>query len=222
MQLSIKKLQPDTLMIELNNITKQFKAGKLVFSSVNETFRKGEFIGLTGPNGSGKTTFLRLLSVNSFPTSGYITYKNMNIHENPQAYLKDVGLVHDQESLPVHLSAVELLEWVLRSRNLWSELSEKEINDIFDRLSLLDDRNEQIGTYSTGMKKKTQVAAAFITRPKVLILDEPLRGLDSSTRGEVEKMLVEAKSRGALILMASHTADVNAEFVDRTLEFPLS
>ena len=209
-------------MIELNNITKQFKAGKTIFSSVNTTFRKGEFIGLTGPNGSGKTTFLRLLSVNSFPTSGHITYKNMNIHENPQAYLKDVGLVHDQESLPVHLSAVELLEWVLRSRNLWSELSEKEINDIFDKLSLLDDRNEQIGTYSTGMKKKTQVAAAFITRPKVLILDEPLRGLDSSTRGQVEKMLVEAKSGGALILMASHTADINAEFVDRTLEFPLS
>jgi len=209
-------------MIELNDITKQFKAGKPVFTSVTETFRKGEFIGLTGPNGSGKTTFLRLLSVNSFPTSGRITYKNMNIHENPQAYLKDVGLVHDQESLPVHLSAVELLEWVLRSRKLWRDTSEKEVNDIFDRLSLLDDRNEQIGTYSTGMRKKTQVAAAFIIRPKVLILDEPLRGLDSSTRDQVEKMLVEAKSGGALILMASHTADVRAEFVDRILEFPLS
>ena len=209
-------------MIELNDITKQFKAGKPVFTSVTETFRKGEFIGLTGPNGSGKTTFLRLLSVNSFPTSGRITYKNMNIHENPQAYLKDVGLVHDQESLPVHLSAVELLEWVLRSRKLWRDTSGKEVNDIFDRLSLLDDRNEQIGTYSTGMRKKTQVAAAFIIRPKVLILDEPLRGLDSSTRDQVEKMLVEAKSGGALILMASHTADVRAEFVDRILEFPLS
>lgn len=209
-------------MIELNDITKQFKAGKPVFASVNETFRKGEFIGLTGPNGSGKTTFLRLLSVNSFPTLGRITYKNMNIHENPQAYLKDVGLVHDQESLPVHLSAVELLEWVLRSRKLWSDTSGKEVNDIFERLSLLDDRNEQIGTYSTGMRKKTQVAAAFIIRPKVLILDEPLRGLDSSTRDQVEKMLVEAKSGGALILMASHTADVRAEFVDRILEFPLS
>lgn len=209
-------------MIELNEITKQFKAGKPVFASVNETFRKGEFIGLTGPNGSGKTTFLRLLSVNSFPTSGRILYKNMNIHENPQAYLKDVGLVHDQESLPVHLSAVELLEWVLRSRNLWSESSEKDVNDMFDRLSLLDDRNEKIGTYSTGMRKKTQVAAAFIIRPKVLILDEPLRGLDSSTRGRVEKMLVEAKSGGALILMASHTADVEADFIDRILEFPLS
>lgn len=209
-------------MIELNDITKQFKAGKPVFTTVNETFRKGEFIGLTGPNGSGKTTFLRLLSVNSFPTSGHITFKNMNIHENPQSYLKDVGLVHDQESLPLHLSAVELLEWVLRSRKLWSNRSENEVNEMFDRLSLMDDRNEQIGTYSTGMKKKTQVAAAFIIKPKVLILDEPLRGLDSSTRDQVEKMLVEAKSGGALILMASHTADVKAKYIDRILEFPLS
>jgi len=209
-------------MIELNDITKQFKAGKPVFSSVNETFKKGDFIGLTGPNGSGKTTFLRLLSVNSFPTSGRITYNNMDIHENPRDYLKDVGLVHDQESLPVHLSAVELLEWVLRSRKLWNDESTRKINSMFDKLSLLEDRNEQIGTYSTGMRKKTQVAAAFIVNPAIMILDEPMRGLDSSTRQQVEKMLVEAKSNGTLVLMASHTADVEADFVDRILEFPLS
>lgn len=209
-------------MIELKNITKQFKAGKLIFSSVNETFKEGEFIGLTGPNGSGKTTFLRLLSVNSFPTSGSIHYNGLDIHKNPQQYLKDVGLVHDQESLPVHLSAVELLEWVLRSRKLWTSDSQQRISDIFDRLSLKDDRNEQIGTYSTGMRKKTQVAAAFIVNPDVLILDEPLRGLDSSTRNEVAGMLVDAKSAGALILMASHTADVRADFIDRTLKFPLT
>jgi ABC-type multidrug transport system ATPase subunit len=93
---------------------------------------------------------------------------------------------------------------------------------MFDRLSLKDDRNEQIGTYSTGMRKKTQVAAAFIVNPDVLILDEPLRGLDSSTRNEVAGMLVDAKSAGALILMASHTADVRADFIDRTLKFPLT
>jgi len=209
-------------MIELRNVTKQFKAGKTIFESINDQFSKGEFIGLRGPNGSGKTTFLRLLSVNSFPSSGTIHYEGINIHKSPQEYLKDVGLVHDQESLPVHLSAVELLEWVLRSRSMWSdEDSSRTINELFDRLNLGDDRYEQIGTYSTGMKKKTQIAAACIVSPRVFILDEPLRGLDSSTRSVVEEILKEMKAEGALILMASHTADIESDYVDRILEFPL-
>lgn len=208
-------------MIELQNITKQFKAGKTIFQGVNEHFEKGEFIGLSGPNGSGKTTFLRLLSVNSFPTSGKVLYNGIDIHKSPQEYLQHVGLVHDQESLPVHLSAVELLEWVLRSRSDWKGDSKQKIEKLFDKLSLGEDRYEKIGTYSTGMKKKTQVAAALIVDPDVLILDEPLRGLDVDTRGVVESMLKRAKAEGALILMASHTADIHSEYVDRILNFPL-
>jgi len=208
-------------MIELQNITKQFKAGKTIFESVNDRFKEGEFIGLSGPNGSGKTTFLRLLSVNSFPTSGTILYNGFNIHKEPQRYLQDVGLVHDQETLPVHLSAVELLEWVLRSREIWNDQSTEEINALFDKLLLGDDRYEIIGTYSTGMKKKTQVAAACIVHPKILILDEPMRGLDVNTRSVVEDILQKSKNRGALILMASHTADIKADYIDRILNFPL-
>lgn len=209
-------------MIELQRITKQFKAGKTIFESINDRFKEGEFIGLSGPNGSGKTTFLRLLSVNSFPTSGTILYNGYDIHKYPQRYLQDVGLVHDQETLPVHLSAVELLEWVLRSRENWNDQSAAEINALFDKLSLGEDRYELIGTYSTGMKKKTQVAAACIVNPKILILDEPMRGLDVDTRNVVEDILQNAKRDGKLILMASHTADINANYVDRILHFPLN
>jgi len=209
-------------MIEIQNITKQFKAGKTIFESVNDRFKEGEFIGLSGPNGSGKTTFLRLLSVNSFPTTGTILYNGNDIHKNPQRYLQDVGLVHDQETLPVHLSAVELLEWVLRSREDWNDQSADEINALFDKLSLGEDRYEQIGTYSTGMKKKTQVAAACVVNPKILILDEPMRGLDVDTRKVVEEILENAKRDGTLILMASHTADIKANYVDRILNFPLN
>jgi len=72
------------------------------------------------------------------------------------------------------------------------------------------------------MRKKTQVAAALIVKPKVLILDEPLRGLDAETRLVVEQKLKVAKAAGTLILMASHTANSGAEFIDRVLKFPLS
>lgn len=209
-------------MIEIKTLTKQFKAGKPIFRNVTDLFESGEFIGVVGPNGSGKTTFLRILSVNSFPTSGGVYYKGVNIHENPETYLAHVGLVHDQESLPLHLSAVELLEWVLRSRKVWGDESPERISAMFDRLALGDDRHEQIGTYSTGMKKKTQVAAALIVQPEILILDEPLRGLDSAAREQVREMLIEAKKAKTLILMASHTADSGAEFVDRVLQFPLN
>lgn len=208
-------------MLKLENISKQFRAGKTIFSSVNLTFEPGEFIGLIGPNGSGKTTFLRLLSVNSYPTNGTVNYNGIEIHKDPQSFLKHVGLVHDEESLPMHLSAVELLEWVVRSREKWNDESLEKINSLLDKLSLMEDRNQQIGTYSTGMKKKTQIAAAFITEPELLILDEPMRGLDSSTREIVLDMLIEAKKSGAIVLIASHTINRSADYIDSIIDFPL-
>jgi ABC-2 type transport system ATP-binding protein len=129
-----------------------------------------------------------------------------------------VGLVHDEESLPKHLSARELLEWILRSRSIWNDGSEDKINQILDKLGLVE-RNEPIGTYSTGMKKKTQIAAAFIVEPKVMILDEPLRGLDASTREIVFDLLADTKQNDKLILMSSHSMDPIPIYLMRLLSF---
>lgn len=207
-------------MLELKNLTKQYKPGRPIFSGISRQFSKSNIIGLIGPNGSGKTTFLRILSVNSFPSSGEVLYNGMNIHESPHQYLKHVGLVHDEESLPKHLSASELLEWVMRSRSIWNEESEEKINQILDKLALVE-RDEPIGTYSTGMKKKTQIAAAFIVDPKLMVLDEPLRGLDASTREIVFDLLAETKQQDTLILMSSHSMGSNPDFFDEIIEFPL-
>ncbi len=208
-------------MLKLNQITKQYKAGKPIFSNITREFKPGKGYGLVGPNGSGKTTFLRVLSVNSFPTSGSVMFKDLDIHQHPVQYLKHVGLVHDEETLPRHLTASELLEWIVRSRKLWKDGdSSDQINALLDKLAL-EERDEPIGTYSTGMKKKTQIAAAFIVEPDILIMDEPLRGLDQSTREIVFKMIVEAKSKKTLILMASHSMRSVNEIFDEIVKFPL-
>lgn len=208
-------------MLTINQLTKQFKVGSPVFSNVHAEYEQGKAIGVIGPNGSGKTTFLRILSVNSFPTSGTVLFNGSNIHENPSEYLQNVGLIHDEETLPVHLTASELLEWILRNRGLWTEESPRNIDQIFEQLSLAE-KDEQIGTYSTGMKKKTQIAAAFITSPDVLIMDEPLRGLDKETRLVVYDLIKnQKKSNNSLIFMSSHSMDTNDEIFDEILEFPL-
>lgn len=207
-------------MLELKNLTKQYKPGRPIFSDITREFSEINIVGLIGPNGSGKTTFLRILSVNSFPTSGEVLFDGLNIHESPHQYLQNVGLVHDEEFLPNHLSATELLEWVMRSRSIWKEEGEEKIKQILDKLALVE-RDEPIGTYSTGMKKKTQIAAAFIVEPKLMILDEPLRGLDASTREIVFDLLADAKKNDTLVLMSSHSMGSNPDFFDEVIEFPL-
>lgn len=207
-------------MIEINNLTKQYKSGHPIFSGFTKNIKQGLAVGVVGPNGSGKTTFLRILSVNSFPTEGTVEYKNVDIHKRPAEYLKHVGLVHDEETLPDHLTASELLEWVLRNRDLWDESSEKKIEDMFNQLSL-DARNEQIGTFSTGMKKKTQIAAALISSPELLIMDEPLRGLDKETRIVVMNLLKDVKSQNTTIFMSSHYVSEENELFDEMIQFPL-
>jgi len=211
----------DKNTIRVEKVTKQYRAGKVVFKDITTSFRPGDTVLLTGPNGSGKTTFLKLLSVNTFPTRGTVHYGDMDIHQLPYQYLKHIGLVHDEEALPQHMSAVELLEWILRSRQLWNEGSPKKISDIFEHLELGEAQFDEIGTYSTGMRKKAQIAAAFITGPSILILDEPLRGLDQSATEKTMELFRRAVQREAIILMASHSRTEGDGIFKRVIKFPL-
>jgi ABC-type multidrug transport system ATPase subunit len=211
----------NNIKLNVENVTKQYRAGKVVFSDITMEFSPGDAVLLKGPNGSGKTTFLKLISVNTFPTKGIIRYGDLIIHDKPYRYLKNVGLVHDEEDLPQHMSATELLEWVLRTREMWDESSNDKIGSILDHLELDDSRFDEIGTYSTGMRKKAQIAAAFIINPSILVLDEPLRGLDQTSTVKVKDLIKQAVERNTILLMASHAEAEKDGIFQKVLNFPL-
>ena len=199
-------------------MTKRYGSGPVIVESLDWMFSPGTITGLVGPNGSGKTTLLRLLSCLAYPTAGHIRFGDLNIHKHPYRYLRAVGLVHASGDLPQHLTAVELLEWILRARDGWSGDAPDEIEQLLDRVRLDERRHNLIGTYSSGMLQKTQLAAALVHRPLVLLMDEPLRGLDAESTAAALDLLTEHRIAGGLAVIASHARTRLGDFWDAVLE----
>ena len=195
-------MTPQSLV--LDKVVKQYGDGAPVLDAFTHTFEPDTLTMLSGPNGSGKTTLLRLLSVLAYPTRGTVRYGDLDVHAHPYRYLQHVGIVHAEATLPEHLTAVELLEWVLHSRDQWDDTGAERITTLFDRLKLDERRVNLIGTYSSGMVKKAQIAAALITEPSVLLMDEPLRSLDSATTDATLGLLHNFVDDGGVAVVASH------------------
>ncbi|WP_103029153.1 ABC transporter ATP-binding protein [Salinibacter altiplanensis] len=194
--------------LTLDALSKRYGDGPSILSSLSRSFEPGTLTLLVGPNGAGKTTLLRLLAVQAYPTSGTVRYGEIDVHEEPYRYLQRVGLVHAGPELPEHLTAEELLEWILRSRGHWSDdEGSARIAALLDRLRLDERRENLIGTYSSGMTQKAQVAAAFVAEPAVVLMDEPLRSLDTATTEATVDLLNEFVADGGLALVASHLTD---------------
>lgn len=206
----------------LDALTKRYGEGPAVLEGFSRTFVPGQLSLLVGPNGVGKTTLLRLLSVQAFPTSGTVHYGDLNVHEHPYQYLADVGIVHAGSALPQHLSAVELLQWILRSRGMWNEAGRERLRDLFDRLGLQEQRENVIGTYSSGMMQKTQIAAALVSRPEVLLMDEPLGSLDTATSDATVELVRAFVRDGGLAVIASHIYEELVPMADEIIEMGAS
>ncbi len=208
-------------LLRAENIVKRYGAGSPVVAGLGVECGAGTALGLVGPNGSGKTTFLRMLAVTSYPTSGAITYNGVNVHEHPHTYLAHLGVVGDASDLPHYLTATELLEWILRARGRWNPESRLYAEGILDRLALDERRLTLIGTYSSGMLKKAQIAAAMAARPDVLLMDEPFRGLDRDSTAEAIVLLREFRDAGGILIISSHVESTLDPICQRYLEFPI-
>lgn len=186
-------------MIIANNINKQF--GKLkALDNVSVTCNKSECIALIGPNGSGKTTFIKSVLGMVVCDSGFITFNGKNILHDWQ-YRAKIGYMPQIGRYPDNMSIGQLLDMMKDIRNEKNVEMDEELIEKFELKKLLDKR---MRTLSGGTRQKVSASLAFLFNPDVLILDEPTAGLDPVATEILKEKIIKEKAKGKLIMITSH------------------
>ena len=185
-------------MIIANNVNKSF--GKLqVLKDVSVNCEEGECIALIGPNGSGKTTFIKCLLGMVVPDSGFITFKGSNIIHDWQ-YRKHIGYMPQIGRYPDNMTIAQVFEMMKDIRKHKNNIDEELIKAFgLDKLM-----QKRMRTLSGGTRHKVSAALAFLFNPDVLILDEPTAGLDPVASEVLKEKIIAEKQKGKLILITSH------------------
>jgi len=201
-------------LAELNAVGKTF-GEHTVLSDLTLQVRAGEVFGLLGPNGAGKTTALRILCGLLAPTSGQAFLSGLDIAREPLAARRRVAFVPDGAPLYANLGAKGHLELVGRLHGLEERAIGVEADRLLAALDLGDRANDPVGTFSRGMRQKVALACALLAKPPLLVLDEPLNGLDAPTTVVIKEVLRAWADRGGAVLYTSHLLDVAERVCDR-------
>src|SRR5579863_1329162 len=194
-------------MLEALHLTKRYSSIPAV-QDLSFTLRPGQVLGCLGPNGSGQSTTVKMLTGLLEPTRGVVQFDGRNIQDDLAAYRKRLGYVPEEALLYPYLSGWEYLEMVGTLRGMAPAELESKIDSLLELLSLHPHRHASIGTYSKGMRQRILLIAAIMHDPEIFIFDEPLSGLDV-TSALIFKNLVQALGRsGKLVFYCSHVLEV--------------
>lgn len=177
---------------------------------------RGEIFGLLGPNGAGKSTTVKILTGLSKPTAGLARLAGIDVTEDPIEVKRRIGYVPENAMLYESLTANEYLKLVGELRHIDSSRLEHQRDELFELFGLTkEDRTKLLSEFSKGMKQKVLLISALIHNPEVLILDEPLSGLDANASLIVKELLRKFAQSGKTIFFCSHVLDVVERLCDR-------
>ena len=179
--------------IEINNLSKLYKNGRGI-TDINIDIHKGEIFGFLGPNGAGKTTAMKIMTGLIKPDSGDVKILGHSIIEEYESVMQKVGCIIETAESYLYLTAYENLKQVSR---YYKNVDEHRINEALELTGMLKYKNEKPRKFSLGMKQRLGIAAAILSKPEVIILDEPLNGLDVEgmiTMRNIIKDLVEKEN----------------------------
>jgi ABC-2 type transport system ATP-binding protein len=201
-------------MIELKNLTKNYGSFTAV-DSINLTVPEGELFGFLGPNGAGKTTTLRMIAGILQPTSGTIHLAGIDLDKDPLTAKSKLGFIPDRPFIYEKLTGVEFLHFVAGLYGQDGPKVEHRGRELMALFDLEDWADELVESYSHGMRQKLIISSAFIHRPQVIVVDEPMVGLDPKAARILKDLFREYVRRGNTIMMSTHTLEVAENLCDR-------
>lgn len=193
-------------MIELEGLGRTF-GSVVALQPLTLALPAGAVVGLLGANGAGKTTCLNMLATLLPPTQGTARVDGCDVREQPLEVRRRIGYVPEHAAVYEGLTCDEYLELAGRIRGLSEDVLRGRADRFLKHLGLTDARQRRLGTFSKGMRGKTLLAAALLHDPKVLILDEPLSGLDPASQRLVSDLLREMAGAGRTVLYSSHVLE---------------
>lgn len=203
-------------MLKIDNIGRHF-GERWAVKELSADLVPGEVVGFLGPNGAGKTTTIKLICGLLVPSSGSVSIFGHDVHKEPGFAKANVAYIPDRPYTPERLSAIELLEYVAGLYGHPQELARTRGMQELERFGLKGRENDLLASYSHGMRQRALLASALMRDPKLLLVDEPMVGLDPQGARLVKDILRESAQKGAVVLMSTHTLSVVEEICDRVL-----
>ncbi len=203
------------MMLELINLRKKFGTFEAL-KGINLHVKKGEIYGFLGPNGAGKTTTIKIITGILLPTSGDAVIGGYSILKDSQKAKQLMGIIPDRPFIYERLTGREFLYFVASLYGFSSSEIKNDIDSFLEIFDLQEWQNELIENYSHGMKQRLVMIAAFIHNPQLIVVDEPMVGLDPKGARLIKKTFWKlARERGITIFMSTHSLEVAEEMCDR-------
>jgi len=204
----------DDIIISVRDLKKYFGEVRAV-NGISFDVRKGEVFGLLGPNGAGKTTTIKLLLGLLEPLEGDISIFGLSPEREEVLMKKNVGYVSEEPLIFKSLTPKDLFNFIASIRRLDPKDSTERVREYLESLDAVEHYEQLIATLSHGNKQKMQIIASILHEPKLLILDEPVAGLDAKSVRVVKEILDMHTERGGAVLFSTHIMEIAEELCDR-------
>jgi ABC-2 type transport system ATP-binding protein len=202
-------------MIKIKNVTKKYGKSFIAVNDLTLNIKAGQIFGFIGPNGAGKTTTIKMMTGVTNPDSGSLTINNIDVAKDPLTAKKQFGFVPDNPDMFLRLKGIEYLNFIADIYDVNKEERSDLIVKLTQEFEIYDALNDQIQTYSHGMRQKIVLIGALLHNPKVWILDEPLTGLDPKSSFKLKEMMKNHVKDGNVVFFSTHVLEVAEKLCDR-------